>query len=148
MSALEDIKARVEAATEGPWVEFHENGTPGVTEAFHCAPATGTFLVNYGADHDQQSRDATFIAHSRTDIPKLLAALEAVEALHRKVPVYVTEAGDCKHGADCESVEFEGLSMCPDDTEGYTCDHCAELNPDEYPEYPCSTIRAITEALA
>lgn len=78
---------------------------------------------------------------------ELIAALEAVEALHRRVPVYVTEAGDCKHGGDCESVEIDGESMCPDDTDGDTCSYCAELNAMEYPNYPCATIRAITETL-
>ena len=85
MSTLDDIKKRAEKATEGPWIEFHENGTPGVAEAFTCPPATGPFLIDYGADRDQQKRDADFIAHARTDVPKLVAALDAVEGMTGKL---------------------------------------------------------------
>ena len=127
MSTLDEIKARAEKASEA--------------------------RLKYN-DSEDEAQDgalsirAAFIAEqSSYDVPPLIAALAAVEALHRKVPVYVTEAGDCKHGGDCESVEIDGESMCPDGTEGYTCTHCAELNTEECPDYPCTTVRAIKEAL-
>lgn len=78
MKALEEYRARLEAATPGPWIEYHENGTPGQYEAFLCPPATGAFLVETGVDWDQKRRNAEFIAHAPTDTARLLTALEAV----------------------------------------------------------------------
>jgi len=79
-SLLQPMKDRLTAATPGPWVEYHENGTEGVREAFNCPPATGALLIDY-TSHDQRQRDANFIAHARTDMPKLLDAIAAVQAL-------------------------------------------------------------------
>ncbi len=69
MKRLEEIKARAEAATEGPW------------------KAVRTQIANdiYGRKHIGHityDANADFIAHSRTDIPALVEALEvAVRAL-------------------------------------------------------------------
>jgi len=76
---LDQIQKRADAATEGPWVEWHENGTPGQLEAYNCPPATGAFLIDY-ADWEQKQKDANFIAHARTDIPALLAMVRERDA--------------------------------------------------------------------
>jgi len=96
MTTLDQIKNRLAAATPGPWVEYHENGTPGQREAFNCPPATGAFLVDYTDDWDQKNKDATFIAHAPEDIARLLAALEAVE---RQCKYWDTLADGDKHCA-------------------------------------------------
>ena len=81
---LDAIRARVEAATEGPWEAFATtvaarvdtgcrggcSGLPGVHET-----ACGWEDVAGAAD-----RDATFIAHARTDVPALLAEVERLRA--------------------------------------------------------------------
>ena len=141
-TALDDIKARAEGHTEGPWRTWqHGDG--------HRNAGVETTWAHEG-DEPKQITDWCFLADAEliAAAPKMLAALKAVQALHRKVLVYVTEAGDCKHGADCESVEIAGESMCPDETDGYTCGYCAELNTEEYPDWPCSTITAIEDALS
>lgn len=66
MSALDDIRARVEAATPGPWKLTDE------AHAYYLGSA-GYAQVGW--------LDALFIAHARTDIPALLAAVDAVLAL-------------------------------------------------------------------
>jgi len=76
-------------------------------------------------------------------------AIERVRELHRKVPVYETEAGDCEHGNDCDGIELSGHEAlyCPAEISGYTCNECAELSRDnmdgEIPDFPCPTIKAL-----
>lgn len=83
--SLEDIRTREQAATEGPW-KFDDEGwlesenrdvheyivTP---ESYPPEPMERVVRLIVGREPD-----AEFIAHARTDIPKLLAALDAVEA--------------------------------------------------------------------
>lgn len=76
---LDAIKARAEAATEGPW-EAH------ALDGFEWS-------VDRIGDNDDDSgnevatvwvtgADAAFIAHARTDVPMLLAELERLRALN------------------------------------------------------------------
>lgn len=74
---LDQLRQIAENATPGPWMEFHENGTPGEYEAFICPPATGARLVDY-APRDQRDKDALYIA--TFDPPTVLALIERVEA--------------------------------------------------------------------
>ena len=86
---LAEIRARVEAATEGPWTPMeydHNPGDQGVpilgggergSMAAHLTAYTMTL-----SNVDQSEADAEFIAASRTDLPALLAAVEAVLELH------------------------------------------------------------------
>jgi hypothetical protein len=81
MSALDDIRARAEAATEGPW-EWDGN------DIDQCGTRWGSVVENtvscmsycYGGSVEQEVKpaDREFIAHARQDIPRLLAALDAV----------------------------------------------------------------------
>ena len=67
---IEAIKARAEKATEGPW----RNGTK-VGRTVYWTPGT-----EYDADPligvMDTTHDAAFVAHARSDIPALIAALE------------------------------------------------------------------------
>ena len=71
MKKLEEIRSRAEKATEGPW-ELRGGG-----EWIH------PFGIEVGPMDEGEIpvADAEFIAHSRTDVPKLVAALEAVEGI-------------------------------------------------------------------
>lgn len=68
-------------------------------------------------------------------------ALEQIQELHKPFPVYTRESGECYHGDECEGVELENGTYCPDYTEGFTCIECAELAKfaDDLPEWPCPT---------
>ena len=122
MNRLNEIEARANAATEGPWFpnrysedwevcgELDDNGNP----ALVASEAVGV--------------DAEFIAHARTDVPWLLEqverrdkALEAVLDLHK-------EDG---HGWGA------GESFCTECQQGYGL-----LVP-----YPCPTVTAIRRHL-
>ena len=78
MSTLDDIKKRAENATEGPWGSSDDGGE------YRSAYVETTWSVD-GENAEPitdylKPADAEFIAHSRTDVPKLVAALEAMEA--------------------------------------------------------------------
>lgn len=67
------LESLAKAATPGPWTEFDEDG-----EAYSCPPATGAFLVEYGADAEQKMRDIRFIA--AVDPQTVLALIAALRA--------------------------------------------------------------------
>ena len=126
MSTLEEIKARAGRATPGPWeaqLSFNREWM--------------LILANSGtADEDHIGKvadddDAEFIAHARTDVLNLLAALEAVEALHVR-----WDAEEFYNDSDGGSRS----------TIVYYCGTCVDGNEVPY-AWPCPTIAAIKEAL-
>lgn len=75
---LEPIKARTEAASEGPWVTndyFGEVSTAGYVVARVSYHDPGAFAGN-----ERQDEDAEFIAHARTDVPRLVEEVERLRA--------------------------------------------------------------------
>ena len=80
---LDEIEARANAATEGPWTpdEYTEVDPDGFYELSRViAPdPDGDDWCAIGVVHTGILRpDADFIAHARTDVPALVAALRAV----------------------------------------------------------------------
>lgn len=137
MSTLDDIRARTAAATKGPWEHDafdsgHSRyemdryvGTPdgdticdldGLARSRNEEPAT-----------DDGGADAEFIAAARTDIPKLLAALDAITALHQPI----------------DAVMYTGKSQ---HHKVQVCTGCGQ-DDGNWNRYPCPTIAAITTAL-
>ena len=107
MNRLDQIEARANAATEGPW-EAHGSLITSLTgPGGEVAEASG--------------QDTEFIAHARTDVPDMAAALRAVLKLHK-------EDG---HGWG------PGESFCTECQQGYGL-----LVP-----YPCPTVAAIRRHL-
>ena len=122
MKRLNEIKARAEAATPGPW---EADGTGEVSQhwsrpkPWETVVGTDVACMSYcyggSAKGVERDEDAEFIAHARTDVPALLDALQSVLDLHKRQP-------------------------SPDG------DFCAECFPDNW-DYPCPTVTAITTAL-
>lgn len=91
---IDEIRARLSAATPGPWVRRKYAGDidtvrqaqwVGCPEADHddCAIAQTVHniaLVRLGHSPDRAIPDAEFIAHAPEDIAALLAYIEALEA--------------------------------------------------------------------
>lgn len=77
---LDYLEAVANAATPGPWTDFDDDG-----EAYSRPPATGAFLVEYGADAEQKMRDIRYIASVD---PQTILALIAL------VRTAVTEQGE------------------------------------------------------
>ena len=77
MNRLNEIEARTNAATEGPWWADWRFTDWEVccTVGDHGPPA----LIASDADGE----DADFIAHARTDVPDMAAALRAVLEVHK-----------------------------------------------------------------
>jgi len=79
---LAEIRERVEAATPGPW-QYRET----VFGARSTTVMAGSTQVGYFSVGQAMPTDAKFIAHSRSDIPFLLAELDkrqaAIDAVHR-----------------------------------------------------------------
>ena len=79
---LAEIRARVDEATEGPWGAPERDGPYAtVTDADTCE----ALFVAIDAGNSPE-RDMEFIAHARTDVPRLLDAVEAVLAILNEYP--------------------------------------------------------------
>lgn len=74
---LDEIQARADAATDGPWLFAWDGETWTVKTENGPVSGENPDRVALEVEH----ADAAFIAHARTDIPRLVAALRAVEAL-------------------------------------------------------------------
>ena len=85
MNRLDQIEARADAATKGPWVCVLNGDESEVTYA--NAPITWD---DHGGEVFTEG-DAEFIAHARTDVPALVAALYEVLDQHQRVvlPTYL-----------------------------------------------------------
>ena len=121
MNRLNEIEARANAATPGPW----EAGCND-RHVLYVTTENEEFCAEYGPElYDSQGffsdADTEFIAHARTDVPDMAAALRAVLKLHK-------EDG---HGWG------PGESFCTECQQGYGL-----LVP-----YPCPTVTAIRRHL-
>ena len=118
MNRLDEIEARTNAATEGPWrasvvatyvdADGRRRGKGGIYPGGEPGPPP-LFLTM-----DWLATDAEFIAHARTDVPALVEALRAVLNLHFKAqPIPAAfgtqEGGDycvtCAEDWPCPTVE-------------------------------------------
>lgn len=77
---LDAIRARAEAATEGPW-EADDNQPFSFELQGIFAPTRKRYVLKVDFDEQPENMsDAEFIAASRTDVPDLLAYIEQLEA--------------------------------------------------------------------
>ena len=86
MSNLEAIKERTNSATEGPWVydgDVNQDYSLATKTGPHEWERTGIIPGEY-----VRPNDAEFIANARTDIPKLITALEAFERWARSLETH------------------------------------------------------------
>ena len=99
MNRLNEIEARANAATEGPW-EWEGKSDEMWPQGENSLMATGGaepeyVLMAWGYDAygitAECDADAEFIAHARTDVPALVAALYEVLDQHQRVvlPTYL-----------------------------------------------------------
>lgn len=85
---LDAIRARVEAATEGPWAAQDYDTAPGDEGSCITAgePGMGQRAIAYAIAYpwttpESCAADAEFIAHARQDIPNLLTYIGELETL-------------------------------------------------------------------
>ena len=84
-SRLAEIRARVDAATEGPWSVYRGDRIGTYVTRPDLAGVAREWSLTWS------DADAEFIAHSRTDLPALLAAVQAVR---EKLPSLLEAAWD------------------------------------------------------
>jgi len=113
---LQEIRARAEAATPGPWrVVAHGEqdclARREITAGKHIMIAGVDCVPGVAADFD---RDYAFIAHSRADIPRLIELVGEMAWNLRNVTDQVQDA--------CRS-RMTPLSQCPEPSDDY-CPTC------------------------
>ena len=80
MSRLEEIKARADAATEGPWArDMHSPDMSGRSGWYIRGPRK-LGLRSMVLNSRMLSGDAEFIEHAREDVPYLLRLVEVAHA--------------------------------------------------------------------
>lgn len=85
---VSEIEARANAATEGPWTEYHRISPRGAHKQWHVGNKDGLCQITM---HGHQ-RDYEFMAHAREDIPALCATVRALSASLSKANEVVEEA--------------------------------------------------------
>ena len=139
MNRLDQIEARANAATEGPWAPWrdqdgapHMNGLLMVGNADAVIPE-GEFWVEdvdiNPVAHTYLPEDREFIAHSRTDVPDMAAALRAVLEVHQ-------DGGESQGYLD--DGHYGDIPHC--------CTECGSLGEYGVP-WPCATVTAIRQHL-
>lgn len=99
MSALDldPIKARCDAATEGPWKRVGFGtlcyvATPLIDkDMMICTPRLSAVLgdvLPHETLPEQKTEDSNFIAHARTDIPALVAEVERMREHFGEIAAY------------------------------------------------------------
>ena len=124
MNRLNEIEARANAATEGPWYT-----TPDYPMVCADSESQGD---EYSPElHDGRGfyspSDAEFIAHARTDVPDMAAALRAVLEVHQ-------DGGESQGYLDDGS--YGDIPHC--------CTECGSLGEYGVP-WPCATVTAIRQ---
>jgi hypothetical protein len=129
--ALAAIRERAEAAVKGPWIKDPDDPAivlrPDKGDGWDGIVISRVQRDDYGLVEEGTTE---FISHARTDVPKLVEALEAVLAKHQKHP-----GGGQGYDADGNYVEFDEV-----------CQACGQY--DEYAvPWPCPTVTAVETAL-
>ena len=91
MNRLDEIEARANAATEGPWVTY--TVIPQMGSEVLTAPREGEDYGDYVVPEYIDMDNAEFIAHSRTDVPALVSV--ARYALSQHAPDGHGNCGPC-----------------------------------------------------
>lgn len=98
---LEEIKARCDAATAGPWKRegfgtlCYVSKTHGDKGMMICTPRLSSVLgdiLPLETEPTQKTVDANFIAHARTDIPALVDGVEELQTENERLRSELIEA--------------------------------------------------------
>jgi hypothetical protein len=82
---LDEIQARADAATPGPWAWTKPEPDAWDGPDLYSQADDTAFMFGASGGINVPSEDAAFIAHARTDVPVLLAAIQERDALLREL---------------------------------------------------------------
>lgn len=108
MSRLDEIQARLDAATPGPW-ERDQFGPDDDSARFIGSPSTGQIVVYEAAT----AGNAELIANVPEDLAALVAFARAMERLHRPRKVICLNPS---HSSDCDAMVCDACDtpwLCP-----------------------------------
>jgi hypothetical protein len=97
---LQEIKARVEKASPGPWEPTRKDYSHNGSDAFDWIikgcwfRRTSTIGDRLDENNSQAKHDRDFIAHSRTDIPKLIKWVEKLEKQNQELREKIEQLED------------------------------------------------------
>lgn len=150
---LQEVQGRANNATEGPWraslldgVDYEDGSSSHRGGIYPDAQGAPPVLVTMSVDR----RNGIFIAGARTEHPAMAAALTAVLDLHKPMEVYEFDHmnGAWKLDADGEKVQTDTLCTgCLTPDEEQDLEDCEWEPSMGTVQYPCPTVRAITEHL-
>ena len=124
---VEHTKALEAAATPGPWSLFFAGSDWGMSNE------DGEAIFHSRAD-------LQFIAHARTAVPALVAAVERVQALHTPLKLFLLD----DNGSVDYSKPFDTLCRGCTDPDIVNAWECDDGDPgDDYVQHPCPTIEAL-----
>lgn len=123
---LLEIEARANAATPGPWEQDEESNDALSIKSHGCV--TAMVFGNAFLGEEAQGQNAHFIAHSRTDIPNLIAEIRRLQqdnarlrkiikgaewyfepyTQHEECPWCVIDRNEEDHRDDCPAFTPEG----------------------------------------
>jgi hypothetical protein len=105
MLNLDEIEARVNAATPEPWVTDTSHGPYEVSVngpvpiPCHHEPPQDEYSVMFQTCHDytfeQSKKNLVFIAHARSDIPALIAEVRRLRKIVRALDEVLVVSGTC-----------------------------------------------------
>lgn len=125
MSALNEIEARLAAATPGPWendgggeIGQHYSRPEPYQQIVSTTVSCGSYCLGGSSAGVEHHDDAELIAHAPADLAALVAVVREVEGLHQPHAVICLNPS---HGKDCDAM---------------VCDTCDA-------PWPCPTAAAI-----
>jgi uncharacterized membrane protein YdfJ with MMPL/SSD domain len=110
MKQLEEIKARASAATLGPWHVWDDGDVATTWTRSFTRRRTGETHVSEVHIANCSGSDSVFIAAARTDVPKLVAALESVEEVLTWLDEIAASARDDQRIATGSHVQAGGVA--------------------------------------
>jgi len=168
---LAGIKERADAATAGPWrwdESFGDEGDTGLALTSDSgAEVVGAYnhhCCSFRDDPSVEDNDAEFIAHSRTDLPRVADALLAVLELHKVETRWTHPEWTGSFDTREEAAEYDYDEAMGDVEKSHVgsfeiCAECGRVESEQLSDagdgdwsyreslWPCRTVKAITEAL-
>ena len=134
---LNAIRARADAATEGPWYATEDlaldgdeaavgvaRGEFGASDYAMVVTTPGDASYDAGDFPTSRVADAVFIAHARSDVPALVGEVEHLRAELAAILESADDLGTCAYylrGLEGEDVAGTCSFFCDDEPQCHTC---------------------------